>query len=80
MISLPRRSLSSPRREILYYTSTILSSYRIPPTWNDAFDACLITHRGNTATQYRIALEDFHEWYTGTYGQDPEPELPYAST
>ena len=44
-------------------------------TWKEAFDAFLSTHRGSTATQYRIALEDFHEWYTGTYGQDPEPKL-----
>ncbi|MEE8392474.1 MAG: hypothetical protein V3S14_16970, partial [Anaerolineae bacterium] len=32
-------------------------------------------HSDGTAIQYRMALDNFAEWYLRSYGQDPEPEL-----
>jgi site-specific recombinase XerD len=43
--------------------------------WDEAVETYLDTHRDSTAAQYRRALEDFHEWYVGSYGEEPEPKL-----
>jgi len=44
-------------------------------TWNKVVDAFLATHRSNTASQYRRALNDFTSWYLGSYDEPPEPKL-----
>lgn len=44
-------------------------------TWNEAIAAYLSGRPESTANQYRIALDDFAEWYRGAYGEEPEPEL-----
>jgi len=43
--------------------------------WNEAIEAYLSGRRETTAKQYRIALNDFAEWYRHTYGAEPEPGL-----
>lgn len=43
--------------------------------WIETVEAYLSSLYHSTADQYRRALEDFAEWYRGTYGEDPEPEL-----
>jgi site-specific recombinase XerD len=43
--------------------------------WNQAVEDYLRTLRDSTARQYRVALDDFHCWYVGSYAEDPEPAL-----
>ena len=43
--------------------------------WNETVETYLRTLRESTATQYRMALEDFHRWYVQTYGEEPDPVL-----
>ena len=43
--------------------------------WNETVETYLRTPRESTATQYRMALEDFHRWYVQTYGEEPDPAL-----
>ena len=44
-------------------------------TWNEAVEDYVHTLRDSTARQYRVALDDFHRWYIGSYAEDPEPAL-----
>lgn len=44
-------------------------------TWHEAVIEFLKTQRRSTARQYRIALNDFEQWYHQSYGQNPEPAL-----
>jgi len=43
--------------------------------WNETIEAYLRTLRPSTAGQYRVALDDFHQWYTGSYAEPPDPTL-----
>ena len=43
--------------------------------WTESVEAYLHTLRTSTAHQYRLALDDFHRWYIGTYGEEPDPAL-----
>ncbi len=43
-------------------------------TWQAAVAAYLATLTPSTADQYRVALDDFAEWYSHTYGETPDPE------
>ncbi len=43
--------------------------------WDETVKDFLDTYRRSTARQYRRFLEEFAEWYRGTYGEDPQPEL-----
>ncbi len=43
--------------------------------WQEAVTSFLNTHRRSTARQYRVALEDFDQWYRHTYGEPPRPAL-----
>jgi len=38
--------------------------------WN--VEPYLSTLNSSTANRYRAALDDFHRWYIGTYGDDPD--------
>ena len=42
-------------------------------SWN--IEPYLSTLNSTTADRYRTALDDFHRWYTGAYGADPDPAL-----
>lgn len=44
-------------------------------TWQEALEGFLETQRNSTARQYRIALDDFEQWYRQSYGEEPEPAL-----
>lgn len=44
-------------------------------TWSETVESYLRTLRISTARQYRVALDDFHRWYLGSYAEDPDPAL-----
>lgn len=44
-------------------------------TWIAKVKSYLETIGKSTATQYQMALADFAEWYTSSYGEDPDPAL-----
>ena len=44
-------------------------------TWTQAVENYLRTLTASTADQYRRGLEDFAEWYHGTYAEEPQPAL-----
>lgn len=44
-------------------------------TWTQAVENYLRTLTASTADQYRRGLEDFAEWYRGTYAEEPQPAL-----
>ena len=44
-------------------------------TWQQTLNDYLNVLSASRAKRYRQALEDFADWYRGTYGEDPEPEL-----
>jgi integrase/recombinase XerC len=44
-------------------------------TWTQAVENYLRTLTESTADQYQRGLEDFAEWYRGTYAEEPQPAL-----
>jgi len=43
--------------------------------WQEQVDAFLVNYEGLTRRRYADALADFHRWYVGTYGEEPDALL-----
>jgi len=43
--------------------------------WREQVEAFLVNYDGLTRRRYADALADFHRWYVGTYGEEPDARL-----